>query len=183
MDDTEILPCSVQSCPRWSAAGCPFAYNCEDFDRRNQNMNDCIKRNDVLSAIKAEQALCGTLDYKAGILRAMEVVEKFPSADLLIASARSDCRSLIPAYAAIEKVLAERIRQMELWGERSDNHPFEWMSILGEEFGELCEAVNETFFKNGAHPECGGNEKIIKEAVHVAAVAVAIVESAMRSEK
>lgn len=32
MDDTEILPCSVQSCPRWTAAGCPFAYNCEDFD-------------------------------------------------------------------------------------------------------------------------------------------------------
>lgn len=82
---------------------------------------------------------------------------------------------------AIEKVIFERTRQMKLWGECSDNHPFEWMSILGEEFGELCEAVNETYFKNGIHPECGGNEKIIKEAVHVAAVAVAIIESSVRN--
>ena len=82
---------------------------------------------------------------------------------------------------AIEKVIFERTRQMKLWGECSDNHPFEWMSILGEEFGELCEAVNETYFKNGIHPECGGNEKIIKEAMHVAAVAVAIIESSVRN--
>lgn len=94
---------------------------------------------------------------------------------------RYDKRKTIHMSAAIEKVISERERQMELWGECSDNHPFEWMSILGEEFGELCEAVNETYFKNGAHPEYGGNEKIIKEAVHVAAVAVAIIESAIRA--
>lgn len=79
---------------------------------------------------------------------------------------------------AIEAVIAERRRQIEKWGANTDNSPFEWMSILGEEFGELCEAINETFFRNPTHPELGGYEKIIKEASQVAAVAVAIIESA-----
>ena len=83
---------------------------------------------------------------------------------------------------AIELVVAERQRQIDLWGDQSGNHPFEWMSILGEEYGELCEAVNETCFKNAKHPERGGKEKIIKEAVHVAAVAVAIAEAALAKE-
>ena len=86
---------------------------------------------------------------------------------------------MIDSYmqSAIDSVIKERLRQIELWGDQSDNHLFEWMSILGEEYGELCEAVNETCFKNGTHPERGGDEKIIKEAVHVAAVAVSIIES------
>ena len=79
--------------------------------------------------------------------------------------------------AAIDKVITERRRQIEKWGEDTDNSPFEWMSILGEEFGELCEAINETFFRNPTHPERGGYEKIIKEASQVAAVALAIIES------
>lgn len=81
---------------------------------------------------------------------------------------------------AIGLVIEERRRQIELWRDLSGNHMFEWISILGEEYGELCEAVNETFFKNGTHPERGSYEKIIKEAVHVAAVSTAIIESALR---
>ena len=65
---------------------------------------------------------------------------------------------------AFEKVISERITQIAKWGDESRNHPFEWISILGEEFGELCEAVNETCFRNGTHPERGGNENIIREA-------------------
>lgn len=79
--------------------------------------------------------------------------------------------------AALNLVRAERKRQDGLWGDQSGNHPFQWVSILGEEYGELCEAVNETFFKNGTHPERGGHEKIIKEAVQIAAVAVEIIET------
>ena len=78
---------------------------------------------------------------------------------------------------ALDMVRAERDRQNSLWGDQSNNHPFEWMSILGEEYGELCEAVNETCFQNGTHPERGGRDKIIKEAAHIAAVAVAIIEA------
>lgn len=85
--------------------------------------------------------------------------------------------------AAIEKVVSERMRQIQLWGEYSDNHPFEWMSILGEEFGELCEVVNETYFKNGVHPEFGGQNKIIEEATQVAAVAISIIEQIIRQQE
>lgn len=85
--------------------------------------------------------------------------------------------------AAIEKVISERIRQIQLWGECSNNHPFEWMSILGEEFGELCEAVNETCFKNGVHPELGGQDKIIEEATQVAAVAISIIEQIIKQQE
>ena len=82
--------------------------------------------------------------------------------------------------SALDMVKAERRRQDSLWGDQSGNHPFEWISILGEEYGELCEAVNEIFFKNAAHPDRGGFEKIVKEATQVAAVAVAIIESIQR---
>ena len=78
---------------------------------------------------------------------------------------------------ALLLVRQERDRQNSLWGDQSSNHPFEWVSILGEEFGEFCEAVNETCFQNGKHPERGGCDRIIHEAVHVAAVATAIIES------
>ena len=79
---------------------------------------------------------------------------------------------------ALDMVRAERCRQDSLWEDQSGNHPFEWMSILGEEYGELCEAANETFLKNAAHPDRGGVEKIVKEATQVAAVAVAIIDTA-----
>ena len=76
---------------------------------------------------------------------------------------------------AFEKVISERMTQIAKWGDESSNHPFEWMSILGEEFGELCEAVNETCFRNGTHRERGGTENIIREAAQIAAVAITII--------
>ena len=85
--------------------------------------------------------------------------------------------------SAIELVVAERHRQIEKWGDQSGNHPFEWMSILGEEFGELCEAVNETCFQTQhVKPELGGTNAILREAVQVAAVAVSIIEAATRQQ-
>lgn len=77
----------------------------------------------------------------------------------------------------LQMVLKERSRQFFIWGDQSQNHPFEWAAILGEEFGELCEAINETCFHRINHPERGGCDAIIREAIHVAAVAVAIVEA------
>lgn len=82
----------------------------------------------------------------------------------------------------IKLVVAERERQIDLWGDQSGNHPYQWMAILGEEYGELCEAVNETCFQNPKHPERGGKPNIVKEAVHVAAVAIAIAEAALKGE-
>lgn len=82
-----------------------------------------------------------------------------------------------PTRDALKLVLNERIRQRAKWGDNSGGQPFEWMSILGEEYGELCEAINETYFQNPKHPKRGGYEAIVREAVHVAAVAVAIIET------
>lgn len=80
----------------------------------------------------------------------------------------------------LDMVRGERERQDTLWGDQSGNSLFEWVSILGEEYGEFCEAVNETCFKNPVHPERGGFKNIVKEAVEIAAVAVAVIETAYR---
>ena len=84
---------------------------------------------------------------------------------------------------ALGLVLAERERQTAKWGNQDANHPHEWMTILGEEYGELCEAVYETC-KKSAHtrPERGGKARIIEEAIQVAAVAVAIAEAMLSPE-
>lgn len=70
----------------------------------------------------------------------------------------------------------ERERQDKEWGEQ--NHSVErWISILGEEYGELCQAVNETIFDNGPEErKKGGKDRMTAEAVQVAAVACAMIE-------
>jgi hypothetical protein len=79
----------------------------------------------------------------------------------------------------IENVLKERNRQDKKWGEQ--NHPPQfWTGILGEEFGELCEAINETVFDNGS--DKGGYENMKTEAIHVAAVAVGFLECLERNK-
>lgn len=80
-------------------------------------------------------------------------------------------------------ILDERDRQIEKWGDQSGNPLFEWMSILGEEYGELCETANETSFYHSAHPERGGYENVRREAIHVAAVALAIWEATHDKEE
>lgn len=80
---------------------------------------------------------------------------------------------------ALALVTAERKRQFALYGDQSGRSCFEFLAILGEECGELCEAVTETFM-SGRHPERGGMENIVKQAVHVAAVAVQMIEALNR---
>jgi len=80
-------------------------------------------------------------------------------------------------------VVAERQRQDAKWGVQ--NHHLEWWyAILGEEFGEVGKAILETHFDNG--PEArkfGGLDNIRKEAIHVAAVAVALCECIDRAKE
>lgn len=83
---------------------------------------------------------------------------------------------------AMDLIWQERDRQEKKWGEQ--NHcPALWATILGEEFGEFCEAANETAFENGIHREKGGYENMMRELTHVAAVAVAAIECLMRNKK
>ncbi len=68
-------------------------------------------------------------------------------------------------YSAVyADIAAERGRQQRLYG--TQHHlPSDWISILGEEYGEVCKAYNE-----------GKSKDYRKELVEVAAVAVAAIE-------
>lgn len=79
----------------------------------------------------------------------------------------------------INAVLMERTRQDAKWGEQ--NHQIQyWTGILGEEYGELCEAINETVFDNGS--DKGGYDNMRTEAIHVAAVAIGFLECLERNK-
>lgn len=70
---------------------------------------------------------------------------------------------------ALEDVVAERARQDAKWGEQNHD-PFTYLTVLTEEVGELSQAA--------LHARFGGPaaDGLRTEAVHVAAVALAIVE-------
>ena len=74
---------------------------------------------------------------------------------------------------AVDKVIVERVRQNEKWGYPQKNSPFEWVSILTEEVGELAQATNDAFM---GQIKSNQTDKIVHEAIQIAAVAVAIIE-------
>ncbi len=71
----------------------------------------------------------------------------------------------------LQQIKAERQRQDEEWGEQN-HHPLFWVSIMGEEFGEMCKSLNEYMSEHGANHF----DDMKAEAVQVAAVAVAMLE-------
>jgi NTP pyrophosphatase (non-canonical NTP hydrolase) len=73
-----------------------------------------------------------------------------------------------------EAVRTERARQDAKWGEQNC-HDFEWVSILGEEFGEVARAANEANFQSGKNR--GDFTHLRTELVQVAAVAAAWIEA------
>lgn len=88
----------------------------------------------------------------------------------------------ITRHEALALVNRERNRQDAKWGEQ--NHPPQyWTGILGEEYGEYCQAVNETVFYNGEEArKKGGYDNMMKELSHVAAVAIGAMEALMRAK-
>ena len=75
----------------------------------------------------------------------------------------------------------ERERQDKKWGQQ-DHSQQAWVGILGEEYGEYCQAVNETYLANATKKHEGGFANIMKELTHVAAVAVSAMECLMRNK-
>ena len=76
----------------------------------------------------------------------------------------------------LKEVAEERDYQVELWGVQRHDFPV-WMTVLGEEFGEACQALLEA----RRIPERSDAHKaalipLRKELIQVAAVAVAAVE-------
>ena len=76
---------------------------------------------------------------------------------------------------ALMLIAQRRYEQLEKWGEQEHTWS-EWATILGEEYGELCEAINETVLNNATKPELGGLENMVNEVVDVAAVALQMLE-------
>lgn len=70
---------------------------------------------------------------------------------------------------AIRAVLAERDRQDERWGVNFRLNPDTFCRILGEEFGEVCRAVDDE-----------GPHRVYEECVQVAAVAVRMAVAALQ---
>jgi NTP pyrophosphatase (non-canonical NTP hydrolase) len=77
------------------------------------------------------------------------------------------------AVTAAKSIAEERDRQNAKWGVQNYT-PEWWLAILMEEVGELAQAILETHFDNGT--DLGGIDNIRTEAVHSAAVAMALVE-------
>jgi len=71
---------------------------------------------------------------------------------------------------ALQDVIAEMNSQDEKWGADRDQHPFVWNTILGEEVGEVCQAI--------LHDEFGGSHAgtAREELIQVAAVALQFIE-------
>ncbi|MCY9198086.1 hypothetical protein MOE86_15515 [Bacillus atrophaeus] len=70
-----------------------------------------------------------------------------------------------------DQVLIERTAQHEKWGQQRHNYG-DWLMILGEEFGEVCEAMQ----RNKGWGKKTDAVDLHKELVQLAAVASAIAE-------
>jgi NTP pyrophosphatase (non-canonical NTP hydrolase) len=77
---------------------------------------------------------------------------------------------------ALESALQERNRQDLKWGEQNHND-FTWMAILMEEVGEWSKESLRAHFDRNTSPN------LREEAVQVAAVALAIIESIDRRQE
>lgn len=130
--------------------------------------DDFIRREDALDTLKQTGII---VDNRLGNLVADEM-SRIPAADV-----RPVVRDTHHMEEALQAVIAERKRQIKLFGDQSGTPLNAWLGILGEEFGELCEAINESTFENSRHPERGGIDNVFKEATHVAAVAVQLMEA------
>ena len=99
-----------------------------------------------------------------------------------------DIHTFDDTYTAIRSVLDERERQNAKWGQQ-DHAAHIWLAILGEEYGELCEASLQ-YELPALHDPSGEYDlppeqlraALRREAVQVAAVAVAMIEAIDRQE-
>lgn len=83
---------------------------------------------------------------------------------------------------AMMLTLNERKRQQEIFDDQLNMPlPILYM-IVSEERGELAEAILETVL-DGRHPERGGLDHILKEAVHSAATSLKVVEAVLYQMK
>lgn len=78
----------------------------------------------------------------------------------------------------IGEVLRERQRQDTKWGEQNHTAPV-WGMIIGEEYGEMCKAINEF----GFNPTRKTEDDIYKEAIQTMASCMAMLECIERARR
>lgn len=76
-----------------------------------------------------------------------------------------------------DAVWKERTRQNRKWGLQNHSNG-NWLAILGEEFGEVCQAMQ---YGTIASKETDANN-LYEELIHVAAVASAFAEQVLRDK-
>lgn len=77
----------------------------------------------------------------------------------------------------ISDVFSERARQDEKWGKQ--NHTaYVWASIIGEEYGEMCKAINEF----GFNPTPEREHDIYTETIQTMASCMAMLECMQRNK-
>lgn len=75
-------------------------------------------------------------------------------------------------------VFCERERQNAKWGRQVHPHG-NWLAILGEEFGEVCQALQQGS-KSSKETDASN---LYEELIHVAAVASAFAEQVLRENE
>ena len=114
--------------------------------------NDLISRYALMNALRGNVLIDVTPEME-------DTVEELPGA------------YTVEQEKIINKVLGERKRQDAKWGEQ--NHPAPvWGTIIGEEYGEMCQAINEFLF----NPTPDTEEQICVEAIHTMASCMAMLE-------
>lgn len=71
----------------------------------------------------------------------------------------------------VKEVETENIRQLIKWGVQTRT-PFEWMTYLSEEVGEVAEAISKLAYA----PSEKHRKELFKEAIQVATLALKIAE-------
>lgn len=69
-----------------------------------------------------------------------------------------------------DMVMAEHHRQIDKWGIQEHNVSW-WLTFLGEEYGETCDAAAEHHFRGGSA------KNVVKEAIQTATLALKIAEA------
>lgn len=80
-------------------------------------------------------------------------------------------------FKVIDDIVEERYEQHHKWGQQ--NHTYQWTSILGEKYGEVCLAMNRVLF--GDNKEKSISDLRI-ELIQCAAVCAAWVECLDRNQ-
>lgn len=111
------------------------------------------------------------------LIKLCDEIDRIPVSDEQVEAGVHAYKIYKSLSSALICVLNEREKQDGKWGEQNHN-PYIYLAILLEEIGELAQAILQTQFGGNK----GGWANVRKEAVHSAAVALALIECLDRNK-